>query len=161
MSILRRKLPGRSNLLFLGLCFLNLTGLIPMVFPVTTQPEVLFVALVLFRCGLRITGRADGWAYLSHLVPKGRPLLLAPFLVLIESVSLIIRPFTLAVRILANLAVGHVVCGLLSLLILGYGANLTVLLGFFYLFEVAVAFIQAYIFRLLINIYLEIFTLSI
>ena len=47
--------------------------------------------------------------FVAHLVPKGSPLGLAPFIVLIESVSLVIRPFTLAIRILANMIAGHLI----------------------------------------------------
>ena len=111
---------------------------------------VLGLAITLFVSGLLLSIRSEGGSYLRHLVPKGRPLPLAPMLVLIESVSLLIRPFTLALRIIANLAVGHVVTILAGLLVFKYGTHLRVLLIIFYLFECMVALIQAYIFSMLI-----------
>lgn len=92
------------------------------------------------------------------MAPSGAPLGLAPFLVLIETVRILIRPLTLTVRLMANIRAGHIVLGLLA-------NRLTVLTGHililplallnvgYMLFEFFVCVIQAYIFSLLISLY--------
>ena len=45
--------------------------------------------------------------FLSHLVPRGTPIVLVPFMVFIELVRRVIRPLTLAVRLAANMVAGH------------------------------------------------------
>nr|ABJ55890.1 ATP synthase F0 subunit 6 [Smaragdinella calyculata] len=104
----------------------------------------------------------SGWAYnpqasAAHLTPAGAPMVLAPFLVLIETVSVLIRPLTLTVRLIANISAGHIVLSLVancltsvsglaffSMLALNTGYNM---------FEVFVCVIQAYIFSLLVKLY--------
>ena len=49
----------------------------------------------------------------AHLAPRGAPFALSPLLVLIETISITIRPLTLTVRLVANMTVGHVVCALI------------------------------------------------
>jgi len=51
---------------------------------------------------------------MAHLVPKGTPVLLIPFIVLIELVRGVIRPFTLAVRLAANIVAGHLILVLVA-----------------------------------------------
>nr|ABY71749.1 secretory protein [Chilobrachys guangxiensis] len=50
----------------------------------------------------------------AHLVPEGAPLILAPFIVLIERVRHLIRPITLSVRLAANMIAGHLIIGLIA-----------------------------------------------
>jgi F-type H+-transporting ATPase subunit a len=96
---------------------------------------------------------------LAHLVPEGTPAGLIPLMVIIESVSLVIRPGTLAVRLAANIVAGH----LLLVLLGGQGAGLGGLLLGGLLFslcllvtlECAVACIQAYVFTILSSLYLR------
>lgn len=90
--------------------------------------------------------------YLSHLTPKGAPLGLAPLLVIIERVSLRVRPLTLGVRLAANLTTGHIIIGLMA----NGPLYLCVILGIGYLaFELGVCLVQAYIFTLLPALYRE------
>ena len=60
---------------------------------------------------------------------------------------------TLVVRLVANLSVGHVVCGLLRLCIVKF-PTVTIICVFYTVFEMGVAVVQAYIFRLLLTLYL-------
>merc|ERR1712050_126781 len=92
----------------------------------------------------------------NHFVPAGAPGALAPALAVIEVARVIIRPITLSVRLIANLAVGHVICSLLRLILTRRGSQLILYRYTFYiLVEVGVACIQAYIFCLLLRLYLE------
>lgn len=95
---------------------------------------------------------------LAHLVPRGTPPALVPFMVVIETVSRVIRPLTLAIRLAANIVAGHLLLALLG----GYASVLSrgvtaVVLGrgvLLLTLEVAVAFIQAYVFVVLLSLYL-------
>ncbi|KAH9518908.1 ATP synthase subunit H protein (Va0H) (atp6H) (Atp6v0e) [Bulinus truncatus] len=94
---------------------------------------------------------------LAHLVPAGRPALLIPFLIIIEIISILIRPLTLTVRLIANIRAGHIVLSLIAncLTSLGFTRILLILIVsvFYNIFEVFVCFIQAYIFTLLLKLY--------
>lgn len=94
---------------------------------------------------------------MAHLVPLGTPAPLMPVMVIIETVSSIIRPGTLAVRLAANIVAGH----LLLVLLGSQGPNLSglvlagLIIGLFALItlECAVACIQAYVFTILSSLY--------
>jgi F-type H+-transporting ATPase subunit a len=93
------------------------------------------------------------------LAPSGAPGALMPFLILIETISILIRPITLTVRLVANISAGHIILALLanvlssSLGIFSWSACVAIII-FYYLFEIFVSFIQAYIFTLLIRLYI-------
>lgn len=89
------------------------------------------------------------------LVPNGTPLVLIPFIVLIESIRIAIRPITLSVRLTANIVAGHL---LLRLCGDGFESVLSISLLFvcqtiLIVLEVAVAAIQAYVFTVLVALY--------
>lgn len=139
--------------LFITLLILNFEGIIPYFLGITTQickPLIcalwLWIAILLLRISYSLP------AYLSHLAPKGAPLGLTPLLVIIERVSLCVRPLTLAIRLAANLTTGHIIFGLMA----NGPFYLCLLLGIGYLaFELCVCFVQAYIFTLLPALYRE------
>ena len=86
-------------------------------------------------------------------MPSGAPLVLAPLLVLIETVSYFSRAISLGVRLAANLSAGHLLFAILA----GFGIifkSAIVIMVFITLLELAVAIIQAYVFCLLTTIYL-------
>lgn len=97
--------------------------------------------------------------FLAHLVPVGTPYVLIPFIVLIEFVRNIIRPITLSVRLAANLVAGHLLITLIRSPIVNtsYVSIILLLRGLYMLIilESAVAFIQAYVFRILRTLYLR------
>jgi len=94
---------------------------------------------------------------IAHLVPLGTPVALMSFIVLIESVSNVIRPITLSVRLAANMIAGHLLLTLLGNqgVGAGYGVVLVVVSRQFLLLtlEAAVAIIQSYVFMTLRVLY--------
>ena len=92
--------------------------------------------------------------YFGRLAPRGCPPALVPLLVVIETVRRLIRPLTLGVRLMANIRAGHIIMGLLSAIVLGTGVLGFRFSVFYSTFEVFVACIQAYIFTLLLSMYL-------
>merc|ERR1711935_1292939 len=93
--------------------------------------------------------------FLSHLVPAGTPNILIPLIVLIELVRNFIRPITLSVRLAANIVAGHLLIRLINGGSLSLSRAIFIILGGLILFflEIAVAFIQGYVFRTLSVIY--------
>ena len=96
--------------------------------------------------------------FLSHLVPLGTPYPLIPFIVLIEIVRRVIRPITLSVRLAANIIAGHLLIVLIrgQMPCISMSIIILVLIGLLMLIllELAVSFIQSYVFRTLLSLYL-------
>nr|AAZ05743.1 ATPase 6 [Cyamus gracilis] len=146
--------------LFIFIFINNLTGLLPFTFTATAHMAVtvsmalpLWMALIIY-----------GWSHntsnlLVHLVPNGTPTVLMPLMVVIETISNLIRPLTLAVRLAANMIAGHLLISLLtgatplapSLALPVLGSAQLALEGL----EIAVAIIQAYVFSVLITLYVS------
>nr|YP_008238984.1 ATP synthase F0 subunit 6 [Palinurellus wieneckii]AGN95855.1 ATP synthase F0 subunit 6 [Palinurellus wieneckii] len=163
-TLLSSKHPG-VTLLFISLfsliVFNNFLGLFPYIF---TSSSHLAMTLSL-SMSIWLTLMLFGWLkhsqhMFAHLVPQGTPNLLMPFMVIIESISNLIRPGTLAVRLAANMIAGHLLLTLLSqvgptilsstiLMILIFSQILLLLL------ESAVAVIQSYVFTVLSTLYMS------
>nr|YP_009471894.1 ATP synthase F0 subunit 6 [Stomias atriventer]AVI25987.1 ATPase subunit 6 [Stomias atriventer] len=149
--------------LMLFLITLNILGLLPYTFTPTTQLSLnLGLAVPLWLATVIIGMRNQPTVALGHLLPEGTPTLLIPLLIIIETISLFIRPLALGVRLTANLTAGHLLIGLIStaavvlLPIMPTVALLTTTILFLLtLLEVAVAMIQAYVFVLLLSLYLQ------
>nr|AAQ05092.1 ATPase subunit 6 [Zonotrichia atricapilla]AAQ05095.1 ATPase subunit 6 [Zonotrichia leucophrys]AAQ05098.1 ATPase subunit 6 [Zonotrichia leucophrys]ACI31666.1 ATP synthase F0 subunit 6 [Zonotrichia leucophrys] len=145
------------------LLLINLLGLLPYTFTPTTQLSMnLALAFPLWLATLLTGLRNQPSASLAHLLPEGTPTLLIPALILIETTSLLIRPLALGVRLTANLTAGHLLIQLISTATTALFSTMPVvsLLTFLVLFlltilEVAVAMIQAYVFVLLLSLYLQ------
>nr|YP_010487897.1 ATP synthase F0 subunit 6 [Argyrops bleekeri]UWI71729.1 ATP synthase F0 subunit 6 [Argyrops bleekeri] len=142
---------------------LNLLGLLPYTFTPTTQLSInLGFAVPLWLATVLIGFRYQPNFSLAHLLPEGTPLLLIPVLIIIETISLMIRPLALGVRLTANLTAGHLLIQLIStgmFVLLPLQPTVAVLTGVLLLMlsmlEVAVAVIQAYVFVLLLSLYLQ------
>uniref|UniRef100_A0AAU6PC33 ATP synthase subunit a n=1 Tax=Laticorona longa TaxID=3133674 RepID=A0AAU6PC33_9HEMI len=140
---------------FFYVIIINLIGLVPYVF--TSSSHLVFsLGLSLpFWFGLMFFGWFNNYNFMFiHMVPIGTPYLLMPFMVLIETVSNLIRPFSLAVRLSANMVAGHLMMSLLG----GSMNSIMMLLFFFvffgiFIFELAVSFIQSYVFMTLSVLY--------
>nr|ARS00841.1 ATP synthase F0 subunit 6 [Salminus brasiliensis] len=142
---------------------LNMLGLLPYTFTPTTQLSMnMGFAIPLWLATVIIGLRNQPTATLGHLLPEGTPIVLIPMLVIIETISLFIRPLALGVRLTANLTAGHLLIQLTStavfvLLPMSMLAALlvAVILLMLTLLELAVAVIQAYVFVLLLTLYLQ------
>nr|UQK93686.1 ATP synthase F0 subunit 6 [Corvus splendens] len=149
--------------LMLFLLLINLLGLLPYTFTPTTQLSMnLALAIPLWLATLLTGLRNQPSISLAHLLPEGTPTPLIPALVLIETTSLLIRPLALGVRLTANLTAGHLLIQLISTATASLVStmpmiSLLTLLVLFLLtvLEVAVAMIQAYVFVLLLSLYLQ------
>nr|YP_010981208.1 ATP synthase F0 subunit 6 [Lispe neimongola]WOE90338.1 ATP synthase F0 subunit 6 [Lispe neimongola] len=144
--------------LFSMILFNNFMGLFPYIFTSTSHLTLtLTLALPLWLCFM-IYGWLNHTQHMfAHLVPQGTPAVLMPFMVCIETISNVIRPGTLAVRLSANMIAGHLLMTLLGntgpslsymlvmLLIIGQIALLVL--------ESAVAIIQSYVFAVLSTLY--------
>lgn len=148
--------------LFLFLIFLNLAGLIPYVFSPTSHLAVSLSLGLPLWLSLLISGTFfNPSSVVAGLLPMGAPAPLNPFLVLIESVSILVRPITLSVRLIANISAGHIVLTLIGnyittrLFIPGaFSILLLIRIQVLYtIFEFGIGVIQAYIFCLLITLY--------
>nr|QBM10012.1 ATP synthase F0 subunit 6 [Piranga lutea] len=149
--------------LLIFLLLINLLGLLPYTFTPTTQLSMnLALAFPLWLATLLTGLRNQPSTSLGHLLPEGTPTPLIPALILIETTSLLIRPLALGVRLTANLTAGHLLIQLISTATMALFSTMPVvsLLTLLVLFlltilEVAVAMIQAYVFVLLLSLYLQ------
>nr|ABS00676.1 ATPase subunit 6 [Poeoptera lugubris] len=149
--------------LMIFLLLINLLGLLPYTFTPTTQLSMnLALAFPLWLATLLTGLRNQPSASLGHLLPEGTPTPLIPALVMIETTSLLIRPLALGVRLTANLTAGHLLIQLISTATVTLFSTMPVVslltllvLLLLTILEVAVAMIQAYVFVLLLSLYLQ------
>lgn len=146
------------NVLFIFILINNIFGLIPYTFTRTAHIAItLSMALTIWLVFI-IYGWVNNTNHIfAHLVPLGTPIVLIPFIVLIETIRNIIRPITLSVRLAANLTAGHLLLILLGESIVNNRILIiiTVTIAQFALItlEAAVAVIQAYVFATLSTLY--------
>ena len=144
--------------LFLFIAFGNLFGLFPYSFTFTSHVAAvgaLSVLALLFNIIVGIKKKKLG--YLRTFLPKGIPYALAPLVVPIEAISLISKPFSLTVRLVANMTVGHIMLKILGGFVVALGILGVVPLFFqslIIIFEIFIAVLQAFIYTVLSTIYL-------
>nr|UUC08033.1 ATP synthase F0 subunit 6 [Cupuladria biporosa] len=145
--------------LFALLLWINGAGLFPYWFSATSHMAITFsMALPLWMAIIMTSMQYNLIEFLKHLKPAGAPKVMSPFLFLVEVVSTLIRPVTLAIRLAANLTTGHIV---MTLMANGSSTNnftmliMMILMTFYLLFEAMISTIQSYIFTLLPTIYLN------
>nr|YP_010222515.1 ATP synthase F0 subunit 6 [Calacta lugubris]UCC45926.1 ATP synthase F0 subunit 6 [Calacta lugubris] len=136
----------------------NYMGLLPYVF--TSSSHLTFSLTMALPMWLSLM--MFGWInhtnhMFSHLVPSGTPSMLMPFMVMIETISNIMRPGSLAVRLTANMIAGHLLMSLLGnnsmnasymTMIMIFSIQLLLMM-----FETSVTLIQAYVFSVLSTLY--------
>nr|WNH22237.1 ATP synthase F0 subunit 6 [Pronotogrammus martinicensis] len=149
--------------LMVFLITLNMLGLLPYTFTPTTQLSLNLGLAVPFWLATVLVGlRNQPTHALGHLLPEGTPTLLIPVLIIIETISLFIRPLALGVRLTANLTAGHLLIQLIASaafvllpMMPVVGILTSIVLALLTLLEIAVAMIQAYVFVLLLSLYLQ------
>nr|YP_010490413.1 ATP synthase F0 subunit 6 [Glyptelasma gigas]UWM12899.1 ATP synthase F0 subunit 6 [Glyptelasma gigas] len=144
--------------LFLFILVNNLFGLMPYTFTSTSHLAMsLAMALTLWMAFMMYGWVNNTKHMFAHLVPLGTPMILMPFMVLIETVSNIIRPITLSVRLAANLTAGHLLLILLGESMVGSKiiiiVSVTMAQFILLTLEAAVAVIQSYVFATLSVLY--------
>nr|QGZ10016.1 ATP synthase F0 subunit 6 [Eisenia nordenskioldi nordenskioldi] len=147
--------------IFILLLAINLMGLVPYTF--SSSSHLIFT--LTFGLPIWLSLIISSFYYnpkktTAHFLPDGAPDWLNPFLVLIESTSVLVRPLTLSFRLAANMSAGHIVLSLVGVYCASafFSSTLSALLltltslGYI-LFEIAICVIQAYIFCLLLSLY--------
>jgi len=146
------------NIFFL-IFMLNLLGLIPYVIALSRHIRISFSLSLSLWLGIIIYSLYNYFNNtLSHLVPYGCPSSLIIFIVVIETISRLIRPITLAVRLSANIIAGHVILALISSISIIDYKNFFVRIIFqriLLILETAVAVVQPYVFITLLILYLK------
>jgi len=144
--------------------FINVAGMIPYVFTVTSHLISAFSLAFILFISLNINSILQhGYGFLSLFLPSGSPLAIWPLLILIELISYIARVFSLSIRLFANLMAGHTLLKILanfSWVMLQAGVLMTFIAGFplvivfiIGILETCIAFLQAYVFTILTCIY--------
>ena len=156
--------------IFLVIVALNLVGMIPFSFTITSHIVVTFLLSFTIFIGINIRAILDKQlTFFGLFLPSGAPLIIAPFLVLIELISYIARVFSLAIRLFANMMAGHTLLKILigfSFLIGSQNLTSTwplvmvAVVIFFLVFvitflEVAIALLQGYVFTVLLCLYIK------
>ena len=149
--------------LFMFVMFGNLLGLVPGAFTYTSHVIVTFGMAIVVFTGVTIIGFArHGTHFLRMFFPEGAPIATAIILVPIELISYFSRPFSLAVRLFANMTVGHIILKVLGGFVVTLGGFYVIpgLLPFAFLgavtvLEFGIALLQAYVFTILSCIYLH------
>ncbi len=145
--------------LFMFLLFGDLLGLVPYSFTYTSHIIVNFgLALTVF-IGVTIIGfMRHGTHYLRMFFPHGAPILTAPILIPIELISYMSRPFSLSIRLFANMTVGHIMLKVIGGFVIALGVLGVlpfVFLSAITVLEFGIAILQAYVFTILCCIYLN------
>nr|YP_009229548.1 ATP synthase F0 subunit 6 [Papilio xuthus]ABQ63453.1 ATP synthase F0 subunit 6 [Papilio xuthus]ALT55629.1 ATP synthase F0 subunit 6 [Papilio xuthus]ANW48048.1 ATP synthase F0 subunit 6 [Papilio xuthus]QSZ78093.1 ATP synthase subunit 6 [Papilio xuthus]WEF74866.1 ATP synthase F0 subunit 6 [Papilio xuthus] len=162
MLLGNNKLNKGSSFIFISLfsfiLFNNFLGLFPYIFTSTSHLNISLSISLSLWLSFMLYGWINNYQHMFiHMIPQGTPSILMPFMVLIETISNIIRPGTLAVRLTANMIAGHLLLTLLS----STGNNMSFFLLFILIFlqilllilESAVAVIQAYVISILSTLY--------
>ena len=145
--------------IFMFVLFGNLFGMLPYSFTFTSHLAVtLTMAAVIFILVTLIAFLKHGIHFFSFFLPAGVPIFLAPLLIAIEVISYFTRPFSLSIRLFANMMAGHTLLKVVGGFIFPLGilgivplAGLVAITGL----EFLISFLQAYIFTILTCIYIN------
>nr|YP_010584237.1 ATP synthase F0 subunit 6 [Glossiphonia complanata]UPP55802.1 ATP synthase F0 subunit 6 [Glossiphonia complanata]UZT67726.1 ATP synthase F0 subunit 6 [Glossiphonia complanata] len=151
------------SMMFILIIFINLMGMIPYSFSISTHLILtLSLGLPMWMSIISSSLSNNKKEFIAMLLPDGAPNWLNPFLILIETISIMVRPLTLSFRLAANMSAGHIVLSLLGIYLSAAMnssfINTTILLMLstgYILFEFAICLIQSYIFCLLLSLYTD------
>jgi F-type H+-transporting ATPase subunit a len=146
--------------LFMFVLTLNMLGMVPYSFTVTSHIIITFALAAFIFLGVTLIGFIrHGPKFLKFFVPEGVPFFMLPLLVVIEVISYLTRPMSLSVRLFANMMAGHTMLKVFGAFVVALGLlGGWAALGFMVAFtglEILVAFLQAYVFAILTCIYLN------
>nr|YP_010463257.1 ATP synthase F0 subunit 6 [Ischnodemus noctulus]UUJ37781.1 ATP synthase F0 subunit 6 [Ischnodemus noctulus] len=142
--------------LFMFILINNFMGLMPYIFTSSSHLTFSLTLSLPMWLSLMLFGWINKTNHMFyHLIPSGTPTLLMPFMVMIETISNIMRPGSLAVRLTANMIAGHLMMSLLGNSSINSSILMIILLvqTILMMFETAVAVIQAYVFSVLSTLY--------
>ena len=159
--------------LFMFILFSNVLGLLPVgvfglhPFTVTSHLTVTGVlAIISFSIVLIVGFAKHGVKFFSLFIPHGTPIPMMPFIFVVEMLSFLVRPFSLALRLFVAMTAGHILLKVLAGFVInsanagaGYGAlvgvpSFALMVGISAL-ELLVAIVQAYVFALLTSLYIN------
>ncbi len=145
--------------LFLFVAFGNVLGLFPYAFTFTSHVAAVgTLSLTALLLNIAIGIKKKKWGYIHTIMPKGIPWALAPLVMPIETISLLSKPFSLTVRLVANMTVGHIMLKIIAGFVVALGAVGFIPLLFdagIIIFELFIALLQAFIYTVLSCIYLS------
>jgi len=157
---------------FMFILFANLLGMMPFAlvgaqpFTVTSQFTVTgIMAIISFSIVLVVGFWKHGFHFFSLFIPHGTPKVLLPLIFLIELLSFMVRPFSLALRLFVAMIAGHILVEVFGSFVVqginagGIGPAIS-LLSFIFIvgvmaLEILVCAIQAYVFALLTSLYIN------
>nr|ASY98461.1 ATP synthase F0 subunit 6 [Hymenopus coronatus] len=158
----KKKINKGSTFMFISIfsiiLFNNFMGLFPYIFTSTSHMVMTLSLALPMWLSFMLFGWINNTKHMfAHLVPQGTPGTLMPFMVCIETISNIIRPGTLAIRLAANMIAGHLLMTLLGntgSTMMMYLLPLLIITQILLLtLESAVAIIQSYVFAVLSTLY--------
>nr|QXT59957.1 ATP synthase membrane subunit 6 [Myzocallis punctata]QXT59979.1 ATP synthase membrane subunit 6 [Tuberculatus columbiae] len=138
--------------LFMFIFLNNFMGLLPYVF--SSSSHMIFsltLAMPFWLFFILMSMIKNTKNMIAHLIPLSTPMMLAPLMTIIETMSIFIRPFSLSIRLTANMIAGHLLMTLLnsnSMMII-----ILLIQMFMMMFELCVALIQSYVFSILSSLY--------
>nr|QLY89919.1 ATP synthase F0 subunit 6 [Lype phaeopa] len=146
--------------LFFFIMLNNFMGLFPYIFTSSSHLSMNLTITIPFWVAIMMFGWINNTNHMFiHLIPQGTPFILMPFMVMIETISNVIRPLTLAVRLTANMIAGHLLLTLLSEMKNNMPTSLIFILLslqiLLLILEMSVALIQSYVFMILTSLYLS------
>ncbi len=150
--------------IFFFILISNLFGMLPFGFTITGHLSITFFLALSFNLGFFFLGLyKNGLSFFKLFVPSGTPKLLLPLIILIEIASYLIRTLSLSIRLFANMMAGHCLLFVISSFVfsflnsLGTVSLIFIILVYFFILvlEFSIAFLQAYVFTILLCIYLN------
>lgn len=145
--------------LFLFVAFGNLLGLFPYAFTFTSHlAAVGGLSLIALLYNVMIAVYHKKWGFFRTFMPKGIPPMLGPLIIPIETISYLSKPFSLTVRLVANMTVGHIMLKIIAgfVFVMGLGGVIPLVFdGCIVVFEIFIALLQAFIYTVLSCIYLS------